>query len=251
MSITTKTGDAGDTGLFGGPRVSKDDPRIEAIGDVDELNAAIGFVRSHVAQLPASRDEIDSLLGQVQHHLFDMGAELATPDPEKHGTATLDDSHVAELEQAIDHWEADLPPPQAVHPPRRHPGRRHPPRRPSRLPPGRTPGRHLRSCPLRAGSRGGLPQPPQRPVVPARPGGKPGGGWGGCPLGRGTGVRGSKRRKEEGGRINIENSPFFSFLLHPSSFPLPTPSLTLSPVDRSRLMAGTSDFWAACSGHTL
>lgn len=110
MSITTKTGDAGDTGLFGGPRVSKDDPRIEAIGDVDELNAAIGFVRSHVAQLPASRDEIDSLLGQVQHHLFDMGAELATPDPEKHGTATLDDSHVAELEQAIDHWEADLPP---------------------------------------------------------------------------------------------------------------------------------------------
>jgi len=105
MKIYTKTGDAGQTGLFGGPRVAKDDPRIEAYGAVDELNAAIGVARAE--SLPA---EIDSLLARVQNELFDLGAELATPNPAAHGMAVLGPMHFAALEQAIDRFEATLPP---------------------------------------------------------------------------------------------------------------------------------------------
>lgn len=76
MKIYTKTGDAGETGLFGGPRVRKDHARIEAFGTVDELNSQLGVVRS----LPLP-EGIDSLLRRVQCELFDMGAQLATPDP--------------------------------------------------------------------------------------------------------------------------------------------------------------------------
>src|SRR3954468_24500117 len=78
MRIYTKTGDAGDTGLFGGGRVPKDDVRVEAYGDVDELNAVIGVVRS---QSPFPR--IDDLLLSIQRDLFSIGALLATPDRAK------------------------------------------------------------------------------------------------------------------------------------------------------------------------
>src|SRR5688500_14664409 len=104
MKIYTKTGDAGETGLFGGPRVGKDDPRIEAYGTVDELNAAIGLARCET--LPAS---IEQALQRVQNELFAVGAELATPEPEKHGTALIGESHIALLEQAIDEMDAQLP----------------------------------------------------------------------------------------------------------------------------------------------
>ncbi len=77
MKIYTKTGDLGETGLFAGPRVRKDDCRIEAYGTVDELNAVLGLVRG--AKFPA---EIDAVLAEIQHRLFDLGAELATPDPQ-------------------------------------------------------------------------------------------------------------------------------------------------------------------------
>ena len=70
--IYTKTGDKGETGLFGGERVRKDDPRIEACGDVDELDAMIGLVRS-TKVFP----EIDSRLEKVQNDLFVIGASLA------------------------------------------------------------------------------------------------------------------------------------------------------------------------------
>jgi cob(I)alamin adenosyltransferase len=109
MKIYTKTGDTGDTGLFGGPRVAKDDPRIEAIGDVDELNATIGLVRTQLGGDSTTAD-IERLLSDVQHHLFDLGAELATPDPQAHGTALLQAEHATQLEQAVDRWEADLQP---------------------------------------------------------------------------------------------------------------------------------------------
>jgi cob(I)alamin adenosyltransferase len=105
MKIYTKTGDEGKTGLFGGPRVAKDDPRINAYGSVDELNAVLGLARTE--SLPA---EIDQLLARVQNELFDLGAELATPEPERHGTATLDASNIAALEAAIDYHERRLPP---------------------------------------------------------------------------------------------------------------------------------------------
>ncbi len=105
MKIYTKTGDGGETGLFGGPRVRKDDPRIEAYGAVDELNATLGLARTE--SLPPA---IDELLVRVQNELFDLGAELATPDPAAHGTATLGPIHIAALEGAIDRHEATLGP---------------------------------------------------------------------------------------------------------------------------------------------
>jgi cob(I)alamin adenosyltransferase len=105
MKIYTKTGDTGETGLFGGPRVSKDAPRIEAYGSVDELNSVLGLAR---AQLEPG--EIDSLLAQVQNDLFALGAQLATPDPAAHQTAMVGDRQIAALESAIDHFEARLEP---------------------------------------------------------------------------------------------------------------------------------------------
>jgi cob(I)alamin adenosyltransferase len=105
MKIYTKTGDAGETGLFAGARVRKDDARIEAYGTVDELNAALGLARCE--SLPP---EIEQTLERVQSELFSVGAELATPQPEKHGMALIGDPHIALLERAIDNLEAGLPP---------------------------------------------------------------------------------------------------------------------------------------------
>lgn len=105
MKIYTKTGDQGETGLFGGPRVRKDNPRIEAYGAVDELNAVLGVVRSE--PLPV---EIDELLAKIQNSLFDLGAELASPDPTRMGVATIGPAHAESLERAIDRYEANLPP---------------------------------------------------------------------------------------------------------------------------------------------
>jgi cob(I)alamin adenosyltransferase len=110
MKIYTRTGDQGETGLFGGPRVSKDHQRIEAYGTVDELNADLGVVRADLAAAAGELQDIDRLLNNVQHHLFDLGAELATPDPEQKGTALLTVPHVEELERAIDAFEGELTP---------------------------------------------------------------------------------------------------------------------------------------------
>jgi cob(I)alamin adenosyltransferase len=105
MKIYTKTGDDGDTGLFGGPRVRKDHPRIEAYGTVDELNAVLGVVRTHAP--PA---DVDALLERVQNELFDLGAILATPEPEKFGMTGVGDEQSSRLEAAIDRFETELEP---------------------------------------------------------------------------------------------------------------------------------------------
>lgn len=109
MKIYTKTGDAGDTGLFGGGRVGKDHPRVEAYGDVDELNAMLGLVR---ALEPMPR--IDEVIVPIQRDLFAIGALLATPDREKMRAslekARIDDTRIRELEVAIDHCEGELDP---------------------------------------------------------------------------------------------------------------------------------------------
>ena len=109
MKIYTKTGDAGDTGLFGGGRVPKDDPRVEAYGDVDELNAVIGMARA-IESLP----RIDEILVPMQRDLFSIGALLATPDLEKmHGhlsKANIDERRIRDLEHAIDDCEKELEP---------------------------------------------------------------------------------------------------------------------------------------------
>lgn len=107
MKIYTKTGDAGQTGLFGGARVSKSSIRVSAYGEVDELNSAIGWAR-----VVLEDEKLDGLLHQIQNRLFDVGAELAsTPSrSEKGGLPTIDQTHVETLEQAIDHYEQDLAP---------------------------------------------------------------------------------------------------------------------------------------------
>jgi cob(I)alamin adenosyltransferase len=107
VKIYTKTGDGGETGLFGGPRVRKSDPRVEAYGDVDELNAAIGAVRAGVED-----PEIDAQLALVQSELFCVGAELATPHGTKARSAIppVSGEWMARLERAMDAWDAELPP---------------------------------------------------------------------------------------------------------------------------------------------
>jgi len=102
--IYTKTGDDGTTGVFAGPRVSKDDSRIEAYGTIDELNALIGVA---VTQQPD--EPMRELLLSIQHELFSVGAELATPEPEKHGLRSISDLDVQRLAEAIDGYDDALP----------------------------------------------------------------------------------------------------------------------------------------------
>ncbi len=97
--IYTRTGDKGDTGLADGSRVAKDAPRIEAMGDIDELNSAIGVLLTE--DLPA---DLRSCLTNVQNDLFDLGGELSVP-----GHPILAESHVARLETAVDQFNATLP----------------------------------------------------------------------------------------------------------------------------------------------
>ena len=103
--IYTKTGDAGETGLFGGQRVRKDDLRVEAYGAVDELNAQLGVAHAH-CDIP----DLKQLLHTLQSRLFDLGADLATPPTRDKRPVTLDDSAVRDLEKHIDAFEAELPP---------------------------------------------------------------------------------------------------------------------------------------------
>ncbi len=105
MKIYTKTGDQGETGLFAGPRVRKDHPRIEAYGSVDELNSLLGVVRAE--PLP---EAMNLALTRVQNDLFVVGAQLATPDPAAHRGESIDSDHVIYLEKTIDEHEADLAP---------------------------------------------------------------------------------------------------------------------------------------------
>ncbi len=140
MKIYTKTGDCGTTGLFAGPRVDKDHPRIEAYGAVDELGAVLGMsvatlasstiscvtsasdskasdasaseIRKGTAgaEMDPNVDSIIALLCSLQSDLFSIGAELATPDPVKHGMCLLSEERIAELEQWIDRLDVQLPP---------------------------------------------------------------------------------------------------------------------------------------------
>lgn len=113
MKIYTKTGDEGETGLYGGPRVRKDHLRIEAFGAVDELNALLGLARCE--PLDGNTDghsggDTDALLARIQSELFDLGAELASPDPVRLGTKLITAEHIGRLEAAIDACDARLPP---------------------------------------------------------------------------------------------------------------------------------------------
>ncbi|BBD76967.1 MULTISPECIES: cob(I)yrinic acid a,c-diamide adenosyltransferase [Hydrogenophilus] len=98
--IYTRTGDNGTTGLGSGERTGKDDPRIEAIGTVDELNAILGLLACE--PLP---EDLAALIVRLQHELFDLGGELCLP-----GMALFAESRVDELEQALDRLNETLPP---------------------------------------------------------------------------------------------------------------------------------------------
>jgi cob(I)alamin adenosyltransferase len=108
VTLYTRTGDSGETSLFDGTRARKDDARVDAYGEVDELNAWLGFVR-------ASRPDaaVDEALIQIQRDLFALGAQLADPADKLAARVTkavIDDDHVARLEALIDRLEEGLPP---------------------------------------------------------------------------------------------------------------------------------------------
>jgi cob(I)alamin adenosyltransferase len=98
--ITTRTGDAGTTGLADGSRVAKDAPRIAALGEVDELNSLLGVILCE--ELPAEACEL--LIG-IQHDLFDLGGELAIP-----GGTFLKPGQLERIEAAIEHYNGQLAP---------------------------------------------------------------------------------------------------------------------------------------------
>ncbi len=106
MKIYTRRGDAGDTGLYGGARVPKDDLRIRTYGTLDELNAVIGVVLSDEEFHADGR----ALLLRLQSELFQLGAELATPRGKTIAMTLVDQSQVEALEKEIDGMEAQLKP---------------------------------------------------------------------------------------------------------------------------------------------
>jgi len=97
--ITTRTGDAGETGLGDGSRVAKDSARVGALGDVDELNSALGVLLAE--ELPGP---VREALLEAQHDLFDLGGELSIP-----GHRMLKEAQVSRLERTLEAWNAELP----------------------------------------------------------------------------------------------------------------------------------------------
>jgi len=107
--IYTRTGDDGTTGLVAGPRRKKHDLRVESYGEVDEANSCIGLVRQHLADHPT----LDQMLVRIQNDLFDLGADLATPDTGKkldYEPLRIVQAQVDRLEVEIDTLNADLEP---------------------------------------------------------------------------------------------------------------------------------------------
>ena len=108
--IYTRTGDDGSTGLVDGSRLSKNDIRVRAYGDVDETNSVIGLVRLHL-----ENRNLDAMLSRIQNDLFDLGADLATPLP-KEGEADSEyalrmvDAQATRLEEELDALNSDLEP---------------------------------------------------------------------------------------------------------------------------------------------
>jgi cob(I)alamin adenosyltransferase len=98
--IVTRTGDQGTTGLGNGSRLPKNAPRVEALGDVDELNSAVGVLLTE----PLSA-EVRACLVEVQHDLFDLGGEIATP-----GFTLVTQAHLARLDDALEVFSRDLAP---------------------------------------------------------------------------------------------------------------------------------------------
>ena len=161
--IYTRGGDAGETSLGDGTRVPKHRLRVAAYGTIDEANAAIGIARLHAD--PAA----DEMLGRIQNDLFDLGADLCTPEHGRRaaGALRITAPQVERLEREIDAMNASLPPLELVHPARRDAGCGLPPSRAHDHAASRAPGQRTRR--RRAGQPRGaqIPEPPLRP--PLRP----------------------------------------------------------------------------------
>lgn len=117
MKIYTKTGDSGDTSLYGGGRVKKNDPRVAAYGEIDELNSAVGVLIATLDAGPSAKAASEMLtirrfLQAMQNRLFDLGAELATGDARflEKLPRRIEQNDVALLEQQIDLMQAGLKP---------------------------------------------------------------------------------------------------------------------------------------------
>ena len=108
MKLYTRTGDGGETSLFDGTRARKDDPRVDAYGEVDELNAWLGMVRASGID-----PSVGAEIAAIQRDLFALGAQLADPADKlalRVTKAVIGDDHVVRLEQLIDHLDAEVPP---------------------------------------------------------------------------------------------------------------------------------------------
>jgi cob(I)alamin adenosyltransferase len=107
--VYTKAGDQGETSLVGGQRVNKASARVECYGAVDELNAALGLVRTALTGSAASATLLP-IVSRVQNELFNLGAELATPDAERRARSPrIEARHITALEEEIDSLNEDLP----------------------------------------------------------------------------------------------------------------------------------------------
>jgi cob(I)alamin adenosyltransferase len=108
--VYTKGGDKGETSLIGGERVPKNDPFIEAYGTIDEVNAVVGHVVEALTASPIAGPHLTPILRRVQNELFNLGCELATPDPERRANLPhIEQRHVDALERDIDAVNDDLP----------------------------------------------------------------------------------------------------------------------------------------------
>lgn len=106
--IYTRTGDKGETGLVGGKRIKKDALRVQAYGDIDELNSWLGLVRTGAEQSKCAA--LSAQLAQIQNELFDLGSELATPAGETYpGMVTMQNDQVTRLENWIDQAVSGVP----------------------------------------------------------------------------------------------------------------------------------------------
>ncbi|MCW5942312.1 MAG: cob(I)yrinic acid a,c-diamide adenosyltransferase [Fimbriimonadaceae bacterium] len=103
MRIYTRSGDGGETGLYGGSRVAKTNPRIHAVGEIDELNAHVGSARAACAE-----SFLGARLGEVQHRLFDLGAEVGCAPDAEFAVESVGDPDCEELEADMDRMDASL-----------------------------------------------------------------------------------------------------------------------------------------------
>ncbi len=108
--VYTRSGDEGETGLVGGARVAKCDPRVASFGDVDELNSVLGLVKAQLKAADSESELLKEVIEYIQQELFDLGSELATPPNAHYPTMWhAAEEHILNLEKLCDHYSAGLP----------------------------------------------------------------------------------------------------------------------------------------------